>query len=189
MPKMTAEEREALKAQRLKGLGEFSEETTSNPIGEELANQPAAPEPQSAVEPNWRLAAAGVLMQLAVPPAAAAEMDINISTPAIRKIEGSMKARHQQLEPYYASGALGVTADALVAVRDLAAIPLPQRNRAKQLVADENRDRGALYQEIARANGHPEWEPQIRETFAKRWADNARKRGWWVQGPGGGWQH
>ena len=35
-------------------------------------------------------------------------------------------------------------------------------------------------QEIARANNHPEWEADIRKTFAKRWIDNAPK-GWWYE--------
>jgi hypothetical protein len=52
-------------------------------------------------------------------------------------------------------------------------------------VAAENRDRNALYAEIANANGHPEWEAEIRSTFAQRWVQRAQS-GWWVQG-GGGW--
>ncbi|MEE8343267.1 MAG: DUF1318 domain-containing protein, partial [Gammaproteobacteria bacterium] len=36
------------------------------------------------------------------------------------------------------------------------------------------------YGEIARANGHPEWEKEIRGTFAKRWVANAPS-GWWYQ--------
>jgi uncharacterized protein YdbL (DUF1318 family) len=53
-------------------------------------------------------------------------------------------------------------------------------------VADENADRNALYQEIARVNGQPQWEADIRSTFARRWVDNAPP-GWWYQA-GGSWQ-
>jgi hypothetical protein len=41
--------------------------------------------------------------------------------------------------------------------------------------------------EIARANGHPEWEPDIRRTFADRWVANA-PRGWWYQDASGAWK-
>jgi len=52
--------------------------------------------------------------------------------------------------------------------------------------ADENRDRSALYREIARGNSHPEWEEEVRSTFAGRWIDKAQS-GWWVQAPNGSW--
>jgi len=57
----------------------------------------------------------------------------------------------------------------------------------KQLVSKENRDRVALYREIATANDHPEWEAEIREIFARRWVDNARS-GWWYMNKSGSWQ-
>jgi uncharacterized protein YdbL (DUF1318 family) len=64
---------------------------------------------------------------------------------------------------------------------------LKDRNRVKKLVADENRDRNGLYREIARANGHPEWEPDIRNTFARVWVEESRP-GIWYQDAGGQWQ-
>lgn len=54
-------------------------------------------------------------------------------------------------------------------------------------MAEENRDRSAVYREIAIANGHPEWEEQIQETFAKEWAQKARK-GWYYQDASGAWR-
>jgi uncharacterized protein YdbL (DUF1318 family) len=57
----------------------------------------------------------------------------------------------------------------------------------KKLVADENRDRAALYREIARANGHPEWEKDVRSTFARVWQEEAR-RGYWIQLGNGSWK-
>ncbi len=95
-----------------------------------------------------------------------------------------MRARHAQLLPYYNAGAIGLTNDGFVAVRDAKAIPLNARNTVNQLVADENRDRAALYREIAAANGHPEWAAQIQETFARRWIDRAQP-GWYYQASGG----
>ena len=39
----------------------------------------------------------------------------------------------------------------------------------------------------SRANGHPEWEGDVRSTFAKVWAQEAPK-GYWYQDAGGGWR-
>ncbi|MCS6927686.1 MAG: YdbL family protein, partial [Candidatus Binatia bacterium] len=119
--------------------------------------------------------------------AAAEEPDLTVSTPAIETLTKAMKARHPKLEPYYHSGAIGLTTDALIAIRDAAAIPLAERNLVRQLVAEENADRSALYREIARANERPEWEENIRATFASRWVANARS-GWWYQDRGGTWR-
>jgi uncharacterized protein len=119
-------------------------------------------------------------------PAAQAQPDITIATPRIAKLKAAMKRRHAALLPFYQSGAVGMTRDGLVAIRDLSVVPPPDRNTVKQLIAEENRDRNALYPEIARANGHPEWEREIRTIFAQRWIANAPK-GWRYQGPGG-WQ-
>ena len=130
--------------------------------------------------------AVGWLLDLVVTPAYAAQAQIDVSTPAIRNIQASMKARHTQLEPFYNSGAVGLTRDGLVAVRAASAVPLRERQRVNQLVAEENRDRNALYREIATANGHPEWEREIRETFAARWVSNAPS-GWWYQTASGSW--
>ena len=95
-----------------------------------------------------------------------------------------MQARHNQLEPNYANGAVGLTRDGLVAVRDANAVPLAQRQALNALVAAENKDRNALYKEIAVANQNPQWESDIRNTFAQRWVEKAQK-GWWYQGASG----
>lgn len=117
---------------------------------------------------------------------AAAQANLDISTPAINALQASMKARHGQLEPFYAAGAVGLTDEGLIAVRDAKALSLADRPRANRLVAEENQDRNALYRAIATANGHPEWEPQIRTTFARRWIDKAAA-GWYYES-GGSWQ-
>lgn len=116
--------------------------------------------------------------------ALAAEADIEVNTPGVAAVKQSMQARHAQLAVFYASGAVGFTADGLVAMRDASAVPLSERQTVNGLVAAENQDRKALYAEIARANGHPEWETEIRSTFAHRWIERAQT-GWWVQSSGG----
>lgn len=127
-----------------------------------------------------------LLAALMVVPAAIAAADLEINTPAIAAIQGSMQARHGKLAPLYASGAVGLTRDGLVAVRDANAVPLKDRQGVNSLVAAENKDRSALYKEIANANGHPEWESEVRSTFAQRWVQKAQG-GWWYQDASGGW--
>ncbi|MGD2112497.1 MAG: YdbL family protein [Gammaproteobacteria bacterium] len=119
-------------------------------------------------------------------PPAHAEADISVNTPAIRQLKASMEQRHKSLAPYYDSGAVGIARNGQLEIRDQKLIPLKDRNAVKQLVASENRDRDALYKEIARANSHPEWEAEIQEIFARRWVDNARS-GWWYIDKNGNW--
>ncbi len=124
------------------------------------------------------------LVEIILPSAHAQQADLNISSPGINAIKDRMQSRHENLKPYYDSGAVGLTSDGLVTVRDPKAVSLADRQRVNALVADENRDRNALYAEIARANGHPEWEQGIRDTFARQWVEKAPS-GWWYQASGG----
>jgi uncharacterized protein YdbL (DUF1318 family) len=121
-----------------------------------------------------------------VVPVAHAQADIDVSSPAIRALTASMKARAGDLEPFFTSGAIGLTSDGLVEIRDANSVALADRNRLRKLVSDDNADRNSLYREIATANEHPEWEADIRSTFAERWIANARS-GWYYKKAGGGW--
>jgi uncharacterized protein YdbL (DUF1318 family) len=114
--------------------------------------------------------------------------DISIRTPAIQAIQNRMATRFQtQLEAGFDAGALGLTRDGMVEVRDASKLALKDRVAITQAVADDNRDRKAVYREVAVANGHPEWESQIRGTFAQQWIASAHK-GWWYQDAGGSWK-
>lgn len=127
-----------------------------------------------------------LLLVLGATGTAVAQVNLEINTPAITRIRAAMQQRHAELLPLYNSGAIGLTRDGLVALRDAGAVPLAARARANALVAEENNDRNALYREIARANGHPEWEGDIRNTFANRWVQRAQP-GWYYQTPAGSW--
>jgi uncharacterized protein YdbL (DUF1318 family) len=127
-----------------------------------------------------------LIAMLAFASAALAAADLEINTPAIAALQSGMQARHNKLAAFYASGAVGLTRDGNVAVHDASSIPLAERQSVNGLVADENRDRAALYREIAQANSHPEWAAQVRTTFSQRWIDKASS-GWWVQNPSGAW--
>lgn len=117
----------------------------------------------------------------------ATAVDFEANTPAVTRLKQNMRQRHGQLVPFYDSGAVGLTRDGLIVLRDANAVPLSGRQSVNSLVAAENQDRNALYREIALANNHPEWEGNIRSTFAQRWIASARS-GWWYQQENGSWQ-
>lgn len=160
--------------------------------GEAPAKEKAAPaegEKRSQLAPEQKaLVLVGQLMEWLIPPAHAAnQADININTPAISRLRSSMAHRSSALAPYFRSGAIGFDRNGLVAAKDLKAVALKERGKLRSLIADENRDRDALYREIARANGHPEWEADIRQTFARVWVEEAYP-GYWYQDARGSWQ-
>jgi uncharacterized protein len=158
--------------------------------GEKLEELKTTPPAQSDDQSsNETLAEPGIAIILLdfVIPAAYAQADIDISTPAINKLKASMTQRHGQLKPFYDTGAIGMDSRGLITLRDPKNVAIKDRNTVNQLVAAENQDRNALYAEIARANGHPEWENDIRSTFARRWVANAPD-GWYFQDTSGSWK-
>jgi uncharacterized protein YdbL (DUF1318 family) len=119
--------------------------------------------------------------------AAEAQPNIKIQTPEIEAIQERMRDRyHASLDALLDSGAVGFTHDGMVAVHDASKAPLSQRAQMNSVVADENRDRAAMYRQIAIANGHPEWESQIRQSFAGQWIGRAHS-GWYYQNASGKW--
>ena len=155
-------------------------------------NPPPKTPPNSRVAPSTErpvlLAAAGALLNLLIPAAEAqGSPNLDVSGPEIRAVTGSMQQRFGQLQKYFQSGVIGLTTDGLVAVRDQNAVPLAERAVVTRLVTEDNRDRETLYAELAKANKHPEWEPDIRRTFARRWVERGAQSGWYYQDSGGKW--
>lgn len=136
----------------------------------------------------WLAHTAGRLLDAIVPSAHAQQQaDIEINTPQINAIKARMAQRQQEsLNALFDSGAIGFTNDGFVAIRDRSAVGLQERRNLESLVAEENRDRKAVYREIAVANEHPEWESDIQETFAREWVAKARN-GWHYQDAQGDW--
>lgn len=117
-----------------------------------------------------------------------AEVNIDVSTPAIRGIKESMKNRFTQLKIFYDKGAIGENNKGLVDVRDTVGLNLQERSQVNKLVEQENKDREALYIEIANANKlGAESVPQIRKIFSNSWREKSQS-GWWVQNDGGNWE-
>jgi uncharacterized protein len=130
---------------------------------------------------------AGEILDYLVPSAHAQQAEININTPQINAIKARMAQRQRDsLNAFFDAGAVGFSNDGLVVLRDRAAVPLSDRRNLESIIAEENRDRKAVYREIAVANDHPEWEADIQKTFAQEWVSSARK-GWYYQDAGGAW--
>lgn len=172
---------------------EAAREFVDKVIGEDA--QPSAPVeneggPSAMLEPiSLRQLAQRVDLyaMVGIGSAQAQSPDITIKTPAIQAIQARMASRFDSvLRAGFDAGALGFAADGTIVVRDASKLELRDRVRIQQAVAEDNRDRNAVYREVAVANGHPEWESQIRQVFARQWIDSARS-GWWYQS-GGGWK-
>ena len=153
----------------------YGEKSDNSATPVESQSRISGPQPAGIVLLNWLVSPAH------------AKADISVNTPAIQQLRASMEKRHKKLAPYYNSGAIGMTRNGELAMRDQKLVPMQERNSLKNLISKENKDRSALYKEIAKANGHPEWEAEIRGTFAKRWVGNAPS-GWWYQNKQGAWK-
>ena len=115
------------------------------------------------------------------------EADITLSSPAIDAITARMKQRvNDYLREYLNKNVVGFTNDGLVEIVNIDQLDLKERQAVKKVVADENRDRIALYREMAIANDHPEWEDQVRQAFVKQWIAQAQS-GWLYQDSSGRW--
>ena len=161
------------------GAAEATKAATTPPA----AKNSGAKNEQSAFDPRRIVVAA---LSAISGEAHAQNVDFNASSPQIEQIKARMASRFGELRPFLDSGAIGLTADGLIAVHDANAASLADRARMNQLVSAENKDRKALYQAIADANNQPGWAGQIQKTFAERWISQAQS-GWWYQS-GGGWK-
>ena len=132
-------------AEAQQAAAEFVDKVIGEPEPAPPPNQP----PSASMQPRFNL------MSLLISDAQAQSVDITIRTPAIQEIQDRMADRFQNsLEAHFDSGALGFGSDGLIVVRDASKVPLKDRVSLNQLVADDNRDRKAVYREIAVANGH-----------------------------------
>lgn len=177
-----AEAKEAAKEFVDKVIGDDAPANEAKPVPQNPGGQGGSASLRSPRSFDW-LALVGIGTAYAQESA-----DISIKTPAIQAIQNRMATRFQtQLAAGFDAGALGLTRDGLVEVRDASKLALKDRVAITQAVADDNRDRKAVYREVAVANGHPEWESQIRGIFAQQWIASAHG-GWWYQDAGGSWK-
>ncbi len=158
-----------------------SGQTTAPPLSAPPLTQQVAP------KRNLFVAAVGSVLYAVIPAAHAQDVNLDISTPEIRAVTASMQARFTQLQKFFDSGAVGLTDNGLIEVRDASGVTLPERGLLNRLVAEDNKDRENLYTEIAKANGHPEWADDIRKTFSRRWVERGARPGWYYKNAEGAW--
>jgi len=120
-------------------------------------------------------------------PAAYAQEETNVSTPAIRALKDSMKGRYPSLKPYFDAGNIGESNKGMLEVRDEAGLNLQAKAAFRNLVKNENGDRTKLYAEVAQAlKIEASQIEKIQKIFAVEWAKSAMA-GWWVQQEDGAW--
>lgn len=147
------------------------------------------PEPKASLS-NQQLAVyqwVDSVLNVIITPAQAAEADLEIDSPEIRKLRATMQNRFDSLAEFYQQGFIGIKQNGLIAVRDASSVPLKDRSKVNQLVSAENNDREDLYRAIANANGHSDWYEQIKATFAARWISNAQSS-WWYEISSNNWK-
>lgn len=161
-----------------------AEEIVKEVYGEEEQEKEKGEEPQGLLSDGIRSAS----LSFGPRAAYAQEADINITTPAIRALRQSLQQRMASIKPYLDGGNVGISNKGFLVVRSSEGLNLKEKAKLTRLVDSDNRDREALYVEIAKANNFgPERVADIKELFAKSWIKEARG-GWWVQEPDGKWR-
>lgn len=172
----------------VKSLSERIEEA----VAREAADAKAEAGPESPPASDPRLAWVGALLAAIPAPAVhAAEGDQvpapEITNPAIRTIISSRASRLGEINAWKDKGAVGESKEALVEIRGLDGVALPDRAKLQKLVRAENDDRERMFKEIAAATGVDLSQlPRIRATYAATLREKAR-RGDWIQQPDGTW--
>jgi len=93
-----------------------------------------------------------------------------VSNPTIRALKEAMKARYNEMKPYFVRGILQEGDNGYVAAKTTEGLGLKERRDLTSLVDAENRDRKKLYAEVAKAlNIDPTQTNRVAEIFAKEW--------------------
>lgn len=121
------------------------------------------------------------------PNLAFAQVDIDISSPAIRKLKDSLAGRFGSLKGFYTGGALGENNRGYVEIRDESGLNLKKKADLRKLAEAENSDRKALYKEILVANNlETRFLSEVERLFANSWRNKALS-GSWIQKDDGTW--
>jgi len=116
-----------------------------------------------------------------------AQQETEVSTPRIRAIKESIKARFEQLVPHFDAGRVGETNAGYLQALNAEGLSLKDRSVLRKLVNDENKDRKDLYNEVGKAlNVDAKDINRVEKIFAEQWIGKARA-GWMVQKADGSW--
>jgi len=111
------------------------------------------------------------LIRLALAPSAVWAQDVTaVSNATIRALKEKMKARYARMKPFYQKGMLNEGNNGYVSAGDISGLGLKQKRDLKSLIDTENKDRKALYQEVAKALKIDAGQiSKVAEIFAKEW--------------------
>jgi uncharacterized protein len=108
-------------------------------------------------------------------------------SPAVQNLKKQMGERFSRMKPYYQKGAIGEGFKGFVETRDAGSLSAAEKTEVQQLVEAENRDRQALYQEVAKSmNITPDQIMKVQRIFAEKWQQSSTA-GWWIQKEDGKW--
>jgi uncharacterized protein len=106
---------------------------------------------------------------------------------AVSALKKQIRERFPRLAPIYQKGAVGENNQGWLELRDLNNLSPAEKNEVKPLVDSENRDRRALYLEVAKSmNVSPDQLIKVQRIFAEKWQQSASP-GWWIQKGDGSW--
>jgi uncharacterized protein YdbL (DUF1318 family) len=148
------------------------------------ASPAGKPQSQQRWLPTWHMRFA-----VSVPLATAQDININVTTPAIRQLVAARKQRFPSLVPLFDNGALGENSRGLVEVRNLDKLSLQEKGRVKTLVQQENSDREQLYRALAKANNIAQDRVSDIATIFAGVNRQEAHTGWWIQQANGTWEN
>lgn len=140
-------------------------------VADKIVDEIRGPEKKGAPKPEQNSSLLRWLAGLAVAEAWAEEVT-TVENATIRELKTRMKARYPQTRLYYRKGILQEGDDGYVRLVSGKGLSLKEKRLLKGLVAAENRDRKALYEEVARAlQIDPSQVGRVAEIFAKEWKE------------------
>jgi hypothetical protein len=143
-------------------------ESVAEDIVDEIRDREAVDKESRFNHPKDRLLRA--IRWALLPSVAWAEGATDVSNPTIRALKQKMKTRYAQMKPYYQKKMLNEGNDGYVSLGSTSGLGLKDKRDLNNLVNAENKDRKALYAEVAKAlKIDPGQVNKIAEIFAKEW--------------------
>ncbi len=145
-------------------------------------------EPSPPTAPSGPQSSLGRLYTLIIQDGTAyAQREAEVSSPAIQGLKNQIRDRFPRLIHFFQKGTIGEGKTGLIELRDTKGLSAAEKNDLKPLVEAENRDRRALYQEVARSMNIPSDQiGKVQRIFAEKWQKSS-DRGWWIQKEDGQW--
>lgn len=117
-------------------------------------------------------------------------LEFKVDAPSTAKIRESMRTRLEEVLRYKREGILGESADGQLKIKDQAKYQSKKllMKKIDQVIADENRDRERLYQEVLSINQLPPARMKnIQKSFSRSF-QNESPSGTWVETQDGNWE-